>query len=196
MLSIIEILSTLGPIFLALVGLYLANNYRRFIKQKISSARIVSYGRLWELTAVAAPMRKKAWHIGKGTGFLSLEERKELYAATTDWYFSEGNGMFLGNSTRNMYLIAKHNILCPDAELKPESLAKKVLEIPELEREKKRSELTTRQFSLLRHKMRVDLAVYGSSFFDSLNQEDRAFLKHCKEKWWADYWINSGNLEI
>lgn len=177
-LKLIEILVTL---FLGVVGLYLANNYRRQIRQKTTEGRINAYQKLWSLTKVIAPMRKHAWHVGEHIGPLTLEERTTLYDSMTDWYFE--NGIYLGDSTREIYLTAKRNLLCPDEELLPKGLKKDWIGKPKEEQLKGRSNLSIRQFSLLRHQMRIDLAVYGKPFFrGKLDENDKLFLEHCKRK--------------
>jgi hypothetical protein len=184
-LKLIEIGVTL---LLGIAGLYLANSYRRQVKQKTTDGRIGAYSRLWEITEVATPMREKSWHVGKPRGPLTLDERKELYKDLTDWYYQNGNGMFLGDSTRRIYLNAKHNLICPDDELRPAGLSSAIKVDDEDQRSKRRGDLSTRQLSLLRTRMRLDLEVYGATFFGTLTREDQIFLEHCGEDWRKKPW--------
>jgi hypothetical protein len=41
----------------------------------------------------------------------------------TQWYFADGNGMLLSGVTKSVYLAAKANLICKDAELKPSDVA-------------------------------------------------------------------------
>jgi len=184
-LKLIEIIATL---FVGIVGLYFANNYRRQIRQKTTEGRIIAYGKLWEITKIATPMREKNWHEGKYQNLLTHDERKELYKAMTDWYYEKGNGIFLGDTTRRMYLSAKHNLLCPEDEVLPVEVSESLKILSKDKILKKRSELSIRQLSLLRHRMRADLEVYGSAFFGELTIDDKQFLNHCGENWRKKHW--------
>ena len=44
-----------GTIFLGLVGLWLAHNYRRQIRLKLAERQVDAYVSLWKLTAIATP---------------------------------------------------------------------------------------------------------------------------------------------
>jgi hypothetical protein len=46
-----------ATVFLGLVGLWLAHNYRRQIRLKLAERQVDSYIRLWKLTASATPER-------------------------------------------------------------------------------------------------------------------------------------------
>ncbi len=180
-----EIIATL---LVAGVGLYLANNYRQQVRQKTTDGRIESYKKLWEITQVASPMRKNSWHEGRYKGLLSYDERKALYASMTDWYYREGNGIFLGDSTRRMYLNAKYNLLCPMEELRPKELKERLQKLNKDELHAARADLCIRQLSLLRHRLRVDLQVFGSAFFNKINEDDKLFLSFCGEDWNKKHW--------
>ncbi len=175
----IRILDVLVTIFLGIVGLYLTHSFRRQVKQKTADGRMNSYSALWEITRVASPVRLKKWHADETRGPVTVEERTQLYAALTDWYYEHGNGMYLGDGTRRLYLTAKDNLICPDEALKPAKLSAIVRQLPADQRAEKRGELSIRQLSLLRARMRADLEVYGTLFFGELQEDDQDFLRYC-----------------
>ena len=178
-----DYLDIIVKLIIGLSGLYLANSFRRQIRQKTADGRTRAYSELWKLMEIANPHRVKDWHVGPLQGPLIYSERMELYSAFTGWYFIDGNGMFLGERTRRLYLLAKDNFICPDEELQPRNLFDilGLSTLPEEKRLEKRGELSIRQLSLLRTRMKADLEVYGARFFDELLPEDLAFLKHCGE---------------
>lgn len=71
-----------GAILLGLVGLWLANNYRRQIRLKLAERQVDSYIRLWKLTALATPDRTEP---------LDHVERQKLYDEMVRWYFEDGD---------------------------------------------------------------------------------------------------------
>jgi hypothetical protein len=106
-------------------------------------------------------------------GSLSREERFKLFDHMTDWYFADGHGMLLDSLTREIYLLAKQNLVCADKDLVPSVKRSTALN------EKERAELSIRQLSLLRSQMKKDVEVYGIPFEAELTDEDKAFLVHC-----------------
>jgi hypothetical protein len=101
---------TLG---LALIGFYLARNFREQLELKVVDRRLESYSRLWEILEVSGP-----WRIESGLGPMSLTDRRKLYDKMTSWYFGQGNGMLLRLETRELYLNAKFNLICEDEDLR------------------------------------------------------------------------------
>lgn len=84
-----------GAILLGLVGLWLANNYRRQIRLKLAERQVDSYIRLWRLTALATPDRTEP---------LDHVERQKLYDEMVRWYFEDGDGIFASAATRNLFV--------------------------------------------------------------------------------------------
>ncbi len=50
--------STAVTLFLGIVGLILANSYRRQTRLRLAERRLDVYGKLWALTEVASPVRE------------------------------------------------------------------------------------------------------------------------------------------
>jgi hypothetical protein len=191
-----EILKILVTIFLGIVGLYLTHSYRRQVKQKTADGRMKSYSELWEITGVASPTRLKEWHVGTPRGPITEDERGSLYVEFTKWYYRSGNGMFLGDGTRRLYLATKENLICKDSELKPPKLYDALQKLSEEQRSAKRGEMSIRQLSLLRARMRADLEVYGTLFFGELQNEDKEFLEYCGENLSKKPWSSQRQPDI
>jgi len=186
--DIVGLLDIIVTLFLGLVGLYLTHNFRRQVKQKTADGRMKSYSELWEITGLARPTRTKAWHAEELKGPLTPDERRNLYIDLTRWYYQNGNGMFLGDTTRRMYLITKDNLICPDEALDPPKLYEILEQLPEEKRIEQRGHFSIRQLSLLRARMRADLEVYGVLYIGELRDEDKLFLKRCGEDWRKKPW--------
>jgi hypothetical protein len=166
--SVVTILATAVGVVLTGAGLYFAYNHRRQVQLQITEHRLQAYAGLWSITKVASPMRTP-----KG-GSLSAEERLRLFDHMTDWYFTDGHGMLLDSVTREIYLRAKTNLVCPDEKLEPPvaSGSKKISE-------KEREDLSISQFSLLRSQMKKDVEVYGVPFHADLSDTEKEFLRLC-----------------
>src|SRR5215813_8073143 len=169
------------------VGLWLAHNYRRQMALKLSETRLEAYSRLWEITGVAAPTRLDGWG---DDGYLRLDERRELWAAMTDWYYAKGGGMLLTAITKEVYLNVKHNLVCEWSELCPAHFAARI-ELPadhELV-DKVRGILAIKLISLLRTQLKSDLTIYGPTYAGKLKNYERFFLKqsgvNLRSKAWA-----------
>jgi hypothetical protein len=146
-------------------GLWFAYSYSRQMTLKLSETRLEAYSRLWELTGVAAPTRLDGW--GED-GYLLLEERRALWAAMTEWYYTNGGGMLLTATSKAVYLNVKNNLICWSSELDPEGLAECIERAlgasgRELD-EKVRGTLAIRLISLLRTQLKSDLAIYGATY--------------------------------
>ena len=159
------------------VGLWLAYNYRRQMALKLSETRLDAYSRLWEITGVAAPVRQDGWG---DDGYLRLDERRELWAAMTDWYYAKGNGMLLTAITKEVYLNVKHNLICEPSKLRPAGLAAQIKPYLPAGQEldaKVRGNLVIRLVSLLRTQLKSDLTIYGPTYSGKLNNYERFFLR-------------------
>ena len=193
--DIVKLADLIVKVFLGVVGLYLAHNFRRQIKQKSADGRIKAYSELWGKMEVASPTRCKQWHTGPLMGPLRSPERMRLHLDFTEWYYKNGNGMFLGDQTRKLYLAAKDNLVCPHENLQPSRLSDilGLNALPEEKQLEKRGELVIHQLSLLRTRMKADLEVYGALYFGKLQPTDIAFLEYCGENWREKPW--SGHQE-
>lgn len=163
---------------LAMVGSLLVVVINRQVNFGIAQQRRERYAELWSYMAVTSPME----HNLKRIPPLCPERRERLYKQLTRWYFQSGGGMILSAHTRNMYLAVKENLICEPAGFTPVCLRSKV------EDDVERAYALIRQFSLLRTRMKADLAVYGSPFYGTLNKDDVAFLKECQQYTYLPPW--------
>jgi hypothetical protein len=164
-----------ATLIVTVVGLWLAYNYRRQMALKLSETRLDAYSRLWAITGVAAPTRLDGWG---DDGYLQLDERRELWASMTDWYYANGGGMLLTAVTKEVYLNVKRNLVCEWSELCPAHLAARI-ELPadhELV-DKVRGILAIKLISLLRTQLKCDLTIYGPTYAGKLNNYERFFLE-------------------
>lgn len=97
---------------------------------RIAERRLPSYRKLWEITQPTTKARDSQ---------LSMEERKELYGKLCSWYYETGNGIFLSNNTRELYLSAR------------EDLIKDTIS----------NEEVTKTFSNLRTEIKNEIGIYG-----------------------------------
>ena len=158
--------------------------FRGQIQARVAEKRFDSYAKLWAEFKVASPLRRVT-----GEGPLSQDERHTLYGKLTNWYYDSGNGMLLSQETRNIYLVAKENLICGVDALKPASLQKKVQASKEPDAD--RGSASIRQFSLLRTAMRGDIAIYTSPWGQKLDEEDRQFLDACRVDLNREPWRSS-----
>lgn len=166
---------------LGAAGLYFANSVRRRTRadldREVSQKRFTAYAALWAEMAVVSPMRVIVAEANERAGSDEHGEPLDssaLFDKLTHWYYSSGNGMLLSPGTRNIYLAAKENLLCPPENFRPSSASADVARC-EREREKR----VIRQLSLLRTSMRGDLAIYTTPWGSDLDDEDIAFLTAC-----------------
>lgn len=188
----LKIIDIVVKVILGLIGFYFTNNYRRQVKQKAADSRLESYAKLWTLMEPARPVQEtdETYYKPEKERAFPYNKRKLMHEQFTKWYYENGNGMFLGDSTRQMYLQAKHNLVCPDDKIKPKILYDRNLEgKTAYERKKCRSHLSIRQLSLLRARMRADIEVYGGLYFGNLHDDDKDFLKECNESLWKRPWL-------
>jgi hypothetical protein len=75
-------------------GSYFAYNYRLQTKLKLLESRIEAYRSLWALTEPASPTR------GDRGESLPPDAAKAMGRAIYDWYYKDGNGLFMPDRTR------------------------------------------------------------------------------------------------
>jgi len=141
-----------GTVFVGVVGLWVAHNYRRQIRLKLAERQVDAYTTLWTTTGSATPER---------TTPLDRDERQKLYDSMVDWYFHTGSGIFLPGVTRNLFVGVRSNLVCPIPSLKPASLAKELSSLPEADAERWRGCVVIRQVSLLRTQLKSDLDLHS-----------------------------------
>jgi hypothetical protein len=149
---------------ITLTGLYLAYGFHRQQRLKIAEQRIDAYRKLWNVMGPARPSRLDP---PESAGPVSASDAGELYKSMTAWYFENGNGMMLTETTRAMYLEAKR-LLGAYSACAPDD--------PASEAEGKRR---MRELSLLRTQMKFDLAIYGLFYPGSLDEQDEQFIRAC-----------------
>jgi len=117
----------------------------------------------------------------------------------TDWYYAKGGGMLLADVTKEVYLNVKHDLVCRPSDLRPADLAdqiKKALGLRdghELD-EKVMGTLAIRLISLLRTQLKSDLAIYGPTYSDELNEYERFFLKNSNVKLRSKAWATAAGV--
>jgi hypothetical protein len=168
-----------GAIFLGFVGLWLAHNYRRQIRLKLAKRQVDAYVDLWKLTAGATPSQ---------TTSLDQIQRQELYESITDWYYREGNGIFVPVVTRNLLLAYRSNLICPVEQMMPSVVAERLAQLPGVEAERCRGCISARHAILLRNQLKNDLDLHSSFVLypNELHPDDVAFLKSCG---WSPRWL-------
>lgn len=172
---LVPLLAVVLPAAISVVALYYRESLPRRVSGeidlKVAEKRFDAYAALWDLTKRASPMVAAP---------LADEDRGRLFDAMTDWYFGGGKGMLLGEDSRNVYLKAKANLTCPDADLVPAGLAAQVAAGTV-----DRSTLSKQQLSLLRAALRADLRIFADPYGPPRDEEDearargRAFLQAC-----------------
>jgi hypothetical protein len=176
------------PIIVALVGLWVANSLklRRRAEREIEAIRqrFATYDQFWTATRLAAPLRDSQQA-------LTSQDRADLHKTLGEWWFERKGGMLLGSPTRELYLMAKNNLICPVEELKPASAAEFVGRDPE--KDQARSQLAIRQLSLVRNSMRADLGIVTRPYGKTLEKVDRDFLRLggvrlWERPWWTGSW--------
>lgn len=171
-------------LILGVIGFYLAHSYRRKIALSVAEKRLAAYSALWGRMNIASPVRLSEWRDEP----LTRDEREKLFKDFTAWYYENGNGMLLGDSTRNIYLRVKDNLVCPIDYFEPETLRARLKSMSQEEQEKERGRLSIRQLSLLRSRMKTDLEVYGSPYHNKLDDNAKALLIRCGEDLSSKVW--------
>jgi hypothetical protein len=85
---------------LAFIGAYLAYIYRRQLRLRVDEQRLNAYRTLWSKMSFATSVGLSEWMHKP----LTQEEREKLLQDFTAWYYANGNGMFMGDSTCCFYL--------------------------------------------------------------------------------------------
>jgi hypothetical protein len=161
-----------ATIFLGMVGLWVAYNYRSQIRLKLAERQVDSYVSLWRLTAVATPSR---------TTPLDRSERQGLYKAMSEWYFDEGHGILVPVETRSIFLAYQSNLICPVADVVPETLAAELGALPDADAERRRGCTSMRHATLLRNKLKNDLTLHANFvlYYNELRSDELEFLRRC-----------------
>lgn len=184
------ILTALDVILTALVaaiGLYLAHSIRRQLKLRAAERRLEAYRALWSEMALTSPTAATAWRKKAVSDLTAWQDprnppfpraRRERFAEKmTEWYYEEGNGMFLDGVTREMFFMAKKNLTCDVSAYCPTELGYGLGTLFEEHQELVRGYLSAKQLSVLRTQMKSDLTVYASArSSDKLEPHEKAFV--------------------
>lgn len=157
----VEVTRLVVESLIAAVGLLLTYLAYRHQGIRVASDRIRSYRKLWEVMRAASLTRMS----GEGLGPLTPEEAKNLSSALTEWYYKDGNGMWLTAPTMRLYLTARDDLSRYAAS-------------PETDLES--ADLCVQELALLRREMRRDVGVLGIA--TELSQQDVAILKRAGVK--------------
>jgi hypothetical protein len=169
-----------GTVFLGLVGLWLAHNYRRQIGLQLAERQVDAYVSLWAVIAAAMPMRMTP---------LDRVERQRMRDEMNRWYFDEGNGILLSTPARDLFVAVQSNLTCPIDLIRPPTLAAELARLSETEAERRRGCVCIRHASLLRTQMKTDLNLHlGLSYYSGLRPADRDFLRSCGLSPWRRPW--------
>ena len=175
--SVMKGVELVVTLIIAGLGIYFANSYRRQQKLRVEENRLRAYKTLWGKMRIASPYRLAKWVAQP----LTKDEREQLFKDFSDWYYADGNGMFLGDSARAIYLKAKDNLVRDLEYYEPPEISEKLGELTPEERNRARGYLSIRQLSLLRQGMKAELRVFGVPYHVNINKLDRQFLEDCKE---------------
>lgn len=161
-----------ATIFLGLVGLWMAYNYRSQIRLRLAKRQVDSYVNLWKLTAIATPSRITP---------LDHSERQSLYKAMSEWYFDEGHGILVPVETRSIFLAYQSNLICPVADMVPAILATELGALSDADADRRRGCVSVRHATLLRNKLKNDLSLHASFvlYYNELRSDELDFLRSC-----------------
>jgi hypothetical protein len=167
-------------IFLGLVGLWLAYNYRRQVRLKLADRQVDAYMALWKITAIAAHMRKTP---------LDHAEQQNLCNEMTRWYHDDANGIFISVRARNLFLAYQHNLICSMSDMEPGILADQLSAMPIADAERRRGCINYRHANLLRNQLKDDLVLHsGFVIYYKVRSGDQAFLRSCGLSPWRHPW--------
>lgn len=171
---------TAAVVFVGLVGLWLAHNYRRQVRLKLAERQVEAYLRLWTLTAVATPERRTP---------LDADERQAMYDGMVRWYFDDGDGIFLSPGTRDLFIALRENLVCPVGTIRPPILAREISALNDADAQLRRGCIVIRQASLLRTQLKTDLDLhFGYNYYSDLGADDRALLRFSGISTWRKPW--------
>jgi hypothetical protein len=146
--------------FLALLGIYLTHSFRRQQNLRIAERRCAAYRPLWQVTKIT---RQSRHNKADRSGLLTRGEGRKLRKDMLDWYYTDGNGMFLTRTTNELYTQVRMRlseyIVGDDDDVA--------------------AERCMRDFSLLRQQMRLDIKTLSGrpSYWKDLDDGDRELLR-------------------
>jgi hypothetical protein len=158
---------------------------RQEVAVNVSEKLFTAYQKLWATMEVASTA-----HGMLGERPLTSEQLKDLFKSMRAWYYEDGNGMLLVDPIRAIYLTATYNLICPDSDVVPASLAEK-LRNPDVAR----GDIAVQQLALLRTALLHDIGIYARGpKFRPLGEGDDEFLRWCGADPTREPWSESRRL--
>lgn len=94
------------------------------------------------------------------------------------WYFTEGNGLFMSTSSRDLFVAVQSNLTCPIANVRPVTLAARLARLADSDAERQLGCIGIRHISLLRTQLKADVNLnIGVNFYRKLRWIDRDLLR-------------------
>jgi hypothetical protein len=180
-----------GTVFLGLVGLRLAHNYRRQLGLKLADRLIDSYRALWAITTTATVTRATP---------LDQSERQKMRDDMLRWYYEEGNALFLSAPARDLFMAVQTNLVGPIESMKPHTLGAELAALPEATAERRRGCACIRHVILLRIQLKADLNLHlAQHYYSGPRPPDRDFLRSCglspwRRPWRGRFWFERGRV--
>lgn len=160
-----------STVVLGVIGLWIANNYRRQVRASLSLRVSEAFSRLWEISGETRFI--KYWAIDEVA-------RKTVAAEMRDWYFKHGDGMYLTAVSRSMFFDIAETLEGNPENMHPESVRRQFEKLSQPDREKYLACVCRRQLSLLRTQLKNDLAVYDEgAMFSFLRPDEKELLADC-----------------
>ncbi|MFF0415352.1 hypothetical protein ACFYUY_33575 [Kitasatospora sp. NPDC004745] len=155
----------------AAAGLWLAHNYRRQLKGKLTERMLAAYLELWELTAVSDLNREPP---------MTDEESRQLAEEMMTWYYANGNGMLMSPKTRALFFTVRGNLVAPVQNLQPASVRTAPAEVEGPTAGLRITCIRARQLSVLRTRLKTDMAMYfGARHLRKLRRDEWELLRLC-----------------
>lgn len=161
-----------GALFIGLVGLWLAHNYRRQVRLKLAEHLFAGYCELWEHTLVISERGKIA----------GSEDRRMLAEQMESWYYKDGHGLLVPPPTRKLFVAVRLLLTASPDQAEPASLRKKLLTVEPDQAEPILACACLRFTSLLRTQLKRDLAIYSPKTNrqrDPHRDDERQLMKSC-----------------
>ena len=160
-----------ATLVLGIIGVWLANNFRRQARAALTDRTADAHAKLWEITGRCPPVAGSSQDAP-----VRAVRLKEML----DRYFVAGNGMYLSTKSRTLFFAVLGTLGAEGVGVQPASARARLGAMPEPDREAVLSCLARRQLSLLRTQLKTDLAIYSErSTFGHLRPEEIELLKEC-----------------
>lgn len=161
-------IQAVATVILGIIGLTIANNYRRQIRASLVLRTADSFSRLWELT-----------NIRYGS-LMDTDTRARTAKRFRDWYFGHGDGLYLTAATRKLFFCVIAELEGDIGNIYPDRTRQRLADMNEADQNRHLGCLSPRHMSLLRTQLKNDLAVYKEGMtFHFLREDERELLEEC-----------------